>query len=115
MPRFALLEHDHPMLHWDLMLERDGVLWTWRLPELPVFGVALLAERIGEHRLLYLDYEGPVSGNRGTVKRIDGGYLTWIEAGGDRIVVALAGSLYRGKLEGAREDGTLWRVVYFPA
>ena len=27
-----------------------------------------------DHRLFYLDYEGPVSGNRGTVSRWDQGY-----------------------------------------
>jgi hypothetical protein len=30
-------------------------------------------ERIANHRLLYLDYEGPVSGNRGHVARWDWG------------------------------------------
>ena len=26
MPRYVILEHDHPVLHWDLMLEAGGVL-----------------------------------------------------------------------------------------
>ncbi|MFO0203155.1 MAG: hypothetical protein ACK528_08500, partial [Alphaproteobacteria bacterium] len=33
----------------------------------------LLIERIANHRLLYLDYEGPVSGDRGHVTRWDWG------------------------------------------
>jgi hypothetical protein len=74
MPRFVILEHDHPVLHWDLMLETDGVLRTWRLaqPPLPTSGV-IEATPLADHRLMYLDYEGPVSGNRGTVKRWDAG------------------------------------------
>jgi hypothetical protein len=114
MPRFALLEHDHPFLHWDLMLERGGVLWTWRLPALPEPRQPLAAERIGEHRLLYLDYEGPVSGNRGTVRRIDGGELTWLEVGEERLAVRVVGRLYRGRLEGSLQPGGAWLMVYLP-
>jgi hypothetical protein len=68
--RFVLLEHDHPELHWDLMLECGGVLKTWRLASMPsCAGESIPALALGDHRLAYLDYEGPVSGNRGTVKR----------------------------------------------
>jgi hypothetical protein len=114
MPRFALLDHDHPTRHWDLMLERDGVLWTWRLAEpLPV-GANVPAERIGDHRLLYLDYEGLVSGNRGTVVRVDGGPLVWIETETGRIVVEVDGTAYRGRLEGTLQADGTWRWVYRP-
>lgn len=70
--RFAILEHDHPTLHWDFMLEADGVLLTWRLAAPPSLGDTP-AEAIANHRLAYLTYEGPVSGNRGHVKRWDAG------------------------------------------
>jgi len=88
--RFAILTHDHPFFHWDLLLEAGETAWTWRLSErretrderrepaelsraehLP--SGPLLIERIADHRLLYLDYEGPVSGNRGHVARVDWG------------------------------------------
>jgi hypothetical protein len=74
MPRFVILEHDHPHLHWDLMFEAGEILQTWRLaqpPEEPA--CEIVAEALGDHRRMYLDYEGPVSGNRGTVKRWDAG------------------------------------------
>jgi hypothetical protein len=74
MPHFVILEHDHPVLHWDLMLEADGVLQTWRLeraPEEP--GGTINATALGDHRSAYLDYEGPVSGGRGIVRRWDAG------------------------------------------
>ncbi|MBX9677130.1 MAG: hypothetical protein K2X38_00100 [Gemmataceae bacterium] len=73
LPRFVLLEHDHPMLHWDLMLEEADGLRTWRLPS-PTFGAAdMEAEPLATHRKAYLDYEGPVSGGRGKIKRVDAG------------------------------------------
>lgn len=74
MPRFVILEHDHLELHWDFMLESDGVLKTWRLGSPPVLdGEAMAVTALPDHRLLYLDYEGPVSGGRGTVKCWDCG------------------------------------------
>ncbi len=73
MPRFVILEHDHPELHWDFMLEDAGVLKTWRLLERPQPGTSVPGEMSFDHRLKYLDYEGPISGNRGSVIRWDGG------------------------------------------
>ncbi|HZZ78671.1 MAG TPA: DNA polymerase ligase N-terminal domain-containing protein [Gemmataceae bacterium] len=73
MPRFVILEHDHPSLHWDLMLEAGDVLQAWRLAAPPTESDAVEATQLGDHRRAYLDYEGPVSGNRGTVKRWDAG------------------------------------------
>ena len=43
--RFAILEHDYPVLHWDFMLEAGDVLRTWRLPAVPATG-EMIAEQI---------------------------------------------------------------------
>ncbi len=78
MPRFVILEHDHPFLHWDLMLEDGSVLKTWRLAQAPEQGgKPIEAAPLGDHRALYLDYEGPVSGGRGMVRRWDAGEYEW--------------------------------------
>ena len=71
--RFVILEHDHPFLHWDFMLEQDGTLKTWRLLDLPSAGAVCRTECLSDHRIEYLTYEGPVSGNRGQVKRVVSG------------------------------------------
>jgi hypothetical protein len=96
MPRFVILEHDHPVLHWDLMLEVGDVLRTWRLAAAPAPGGEVRAEALGNHRHLYLDYEGPVSGNRGHVHRWDAGSFTGEVDEPDRIVVHLEGQRSRG-------------------
>ena len=44
MPRFVILEHDHPVLHWDLLVERNGVLCGWRLRSPPRRGETFAAE-----------------------------------------------------------------------
>ncbi|MCK6486543.1 MAG: hypothetical protein HUU22_18425 [Phycisphaerae bacterium] len=56
--------------HWDLMFEAGAGLATWRSP-VPLAQVdarPVAIERIGDHRLAYLSYEGPVSGDRGRVE-----------------------------------------------
>jgi hypothetical protein len=61
-------------------------------------GVAVRAEPAGDHRLLYLDYEGPVSGGRGTVARVDGGTFTWEIDYPEHLTVRVAGTRFAGRL-----------------
>ena len=68
--RFVILKHDHPFLHWDLLLEEESSARTWRLLRKPCLLEPIPAEPLPPHRLMYLDYEGPVSGNRGSVERV---------------------------------------------
>jgi hypothetical protein len=58
------------------MLETEAGLATWRLSSPPGLGPPIAAELLSVHRREYLDYEGPVSGNRGTVSRWDHGTYT---------------------------------------
>jgi hypothetical protein len=81
--RFVILTHDHPVLHWDLLLELDdeSPLATWRILDDPGQGTQWRAESLPAHRRVYLDYEGPVGGDRGTVTRWDtGGYQSDVGA-----------------------------------
>jgi hypothetical protein len=96
MPRFVILEHDWPTLHWDFLLETGSVLRAWRLLAEPTPGKAVPAEANADHRVLYLDYEGPVSGDRGNVRRWDAGTFEWIADDPERIEIVLRG----GKLVG---------------
>jgi len=95
--RFAILTHDHPFFHWDLLLEAGEVAWTWRLLDEPDSQRHPRAERIADHRLLYLDYEGPVSGGRGEVTRWDFGTYRVIDESTGELTVLLAGS--RGEFQ----------------
>jgi hypothetical protein len=109
--RFVILEHDHPHLHWDLMLEAGEVLRTWRLSEVPRPGLAVAAEPLGNHRKLYLDHEGPVSGNRGHVKRWDAGTFTWEVDSPDRLVIRLEGISCRGTAVLERNAAGNWMLI----
>ncbi len=73
--RYVILHHEgiaEP--HYDLMFETapGSDLATWRANEWPIHHGSALT-RLADHRRAYLDYEGPVSGDRGTVKRISAG------------------------------------------
>lgn len=96
VPRFAILEHDHPTRHWDFFLEADGVLKAWRLESLPFIGQAIAAETAPDHRLLYLDYEGPVSGDRGFVVACDRGPMKWTVHADEQVHVTLFGKVFQG-------------------
>jgi hypothetical protein len=89
--RFVILTHDHPHLHWDLMLEQETFLRTWRLSEEPNKIGSIMAEELPSHRKHYLDYEGPVSGNRGTVLRWDIGTYQTLSDSENQIEIKLAG------------------------
>lgn len=94
--QFVILEHDHPVLHWDFMLEREGALKTWRLSHEPIPGREIRAEPIADHRIEYLDYEGPVSGNRGSVKRWDKGTYKLEASEAETLTLKLDGSRFSG-------------------
>ncbi len=108
MPRFVILEHDHPFQHWDFMLEAADHLLSWRLSAPPAPEQTVTAERIPDHRRLYLDYEGPVSGGRGTVTRWDAGEFEWLEDAEDRKLVRLKGLRLDGIFRVERAAGGEW-------
>ena len=97
MARFVILEHDYPALHWDFMLEKEAALRAWRLTRSPEESGPIDVEPLADHRLAYLEYEGPVSGNRGSVRRFDRGEYALVEETPHRIEVRLRGAALRGR------------------
>jgi hypothetical protein len=103
MPRFVLLEHHWNGVHWDLMLEAGDVLRTWAIDAPIVPDVNLPARALGDHRRVYLDYEGAISGNRGWVRRIDSGTYEPRIWTAERVEAVLTGAQLVGLI-------ALWRV-----
>ena len=112
MPRFVILVHDHPFLHWDFLLENGDACRAWRLPTAPdSMWNEITAEERPDHRLMYLDYEGPVSGQRGTVTRWDHGTFEWQLNQAELCEVRLNGNRWRGIVRVERDDGGNWHAV----
>jgi len=113
MPRFVLLHHECPPnfkkpSHWDFMLQWGSVLRTWELRELPSAWAARLGEvaenatvralPLPDHRLDYLDYEGPIRGDRGSVRCCDRGTYELLQESPLAITVGLRGELLLGRV-----------------
>lgn len=106
-PRYAVLHHQTDAAprgpHFDLLLEdRDGatvsagMLMAYSLECWPP-AAGTLAVQLPAHRPIYLDYEGPISGNRGAVRRIEAGRWQHVPPTGSSLRVRLcseAGSDY---------------------
>lgn len=121
MIRFVILIHDHPFVHWDLLVQHGEVLRSWRLLESPdrwrsaAETIELSAEAIGDHRLMYLDYEGPVSRERGRVARWDHGQAEWLTESESSIRLRLNGLRLVGELVVDRDSSQpLWSARFFP-
>jgi hypothetical protein len=139
MPRFVLLYHECPLgyerpSHWDLMLESGDALRSWVLPQLPcachkahAITLALQeacpplsrknivpADQLADHRLAYLDLEGPLSGERGHIQRIDAGTFTTHSESTDSLEVILSGSVLRGRvsLHRVSPNGSHWQLTW---
>jgi hypothetical protein len=113
MKRFVILSHDWPSPHFDLLIEAEGLLRAWRLPAPPERGRTLLAQANADHRLHYLEYEGPISGDRGSVSAWDRGTYTGTMAG-PAWCLHLEGSRLRGRLRLSAESAHTWRVTFEP-
>ena len=98
MPRFRVLLHDWPFVHWDLLLEDGDALLTWRLLEEPVLQQWLPSERLPDHRLVYLDYSGPVSGDRGVVMGWDSGELLSLCCDNESVAAVVNSKRFGGQL-----------------
>ncbi len=97
--RFAILHHQELTgEHWDLMLEHGDVLLTWQLDADPVSPdvLPIRARRIADHRKTYLTYGGPISDDRGSVTRVDGGSVEFENITESEVVLRLA----EGRLTG---------------
>jgi hypothetical protein len=115
MPQFVILRHDSPLgVHFDFMIEIAGALKTWALPHPPDSGVEMPCEALADHRLAYLDYEGPISGQRGSVTRWDRGICSIQRQSDTQWGVELAGEKLTGEatVRRAAADPNRWTFSF---
>jgi len=118
MPRYVILQHEmstpeREPVHWDFMLERNGILQTWALAEQPTLQREIPADQLPDHRLAYLDYEGPISGDRGSVTRWDAGEYQLGSESADELQIRLTGQKLSGEVLLRRaEEPQRWRFTF---
>jgi hypothetical protein len=100
MLRYVVLRHEGiPAPHFDLMFETTpgSELASWRATEWPLKSGTQISH-IAAHRRAYLEYEGPIAGDRGFVTRVFSGAHHVIEDHPSMLTVEL-------------EDKTVLRLV----
>ncbi len=97
-----------PPLRGKLMTFRVMLSSTeWSFPDM------FTGERLADHRRAYLTYEGPLTGNRGSVTRVDQGVYHPRLFTPRRFVVDLAMQHFRGTIEATHLQHADWllRVI----
>jgi bifunctional non-homologous end joining protein LigD len=112
---FVVQEHHARALHWDVRLERDGVLVSWAVPKgLPLDPARNhLAKHTENHPLDYADFEGEIPAGEyggGRVTVWDRGRYTTEKWTDDEVKVVLSGSRVSGRYVFFRTSGTDWMV-----
>lgn len=112
--RFVVQEHTTPEgVHWDLMLEQDGVLTTFRLEAEPALCLKreVRAVKIFDHPLRFLTYEGPVQKGTGKVRIVDSGTYRSQEHRDELWALEFDGTVLRGDFLLIRRDDIDWRFA----
>lgn len=102
--------------HFDWMFEGESGLQTWSTPRaLRRDGDdAIAATELPLHRTAYLEYEGPVSGDRGTVRRVEAGRFRFRHRSEDRWELDVEGDRI-GRLvirRSAAGETAAWRIEF---
>jgi hypothetical protein len=99
--KFAIQKHIcENDIHWDLMLEAENELETYRLnisPEKLTDGGTASAEKIFNHPLKFLTYEGPVNKGKGMVEIADAGIYEIIAKNDTSTEFRFTGRILKGK------------------
>ena len=100
-PIFVIHKHRATHLHYDLRLEKDGVLKSWAIPKEPPReeGIKRLAVQVEDHSLGYENFEGEIPEGlygAGQVEIWDKGYYSPIRYQPNELIFELKGKKLKG-------------------
>jgi bifunctional non-homologous end joining protein LigD len=112
---FVIQEHHARSLHWDLRLERDGVLVSWAVPRglPPDPGTNHLAVHTEDHPMEYAEFSGEIPKGEyggGTMTIWDRGTYRTEKWTDHEVLVVLRGERVRGRFVLFHTDGKNWMV-----
>jgi bifunctional non-homologous end joining protein LigD len=114
-PRFVVQEHHARALHWDLRLERDGVLASWAVPK----GIPPdpkrnhLAVQTEDHPMEYLTFHGEIPQGEyggGSMRVWDTGTYETEKWSDREVMVVFHGERVQGKYVLFRTRGNKWMI-----
>jgi bifunctional non-homologous end joining protein LigD len=113
--RFVIQEHHARRIHWDLRLERDGVLASWALPRglPPTPKDNRLAVNTEDHPIEYLDFHGEIPAGEygaGTMTIWDSGTYVTEKYDPDKIEIELRGERVQGRYALFPTKGRNWMI-----
>ncbi len=99
---YVIQKHAASRLHYDLRLEKNGVLASWAIPKTPPLkeGEKRLAVRTEDHPIDYADFEGVIpepNYGAGTVEIWDRGTYEVVEAADSKWIVDIRGHRLKGR------------------
>lgn len=99
---YVIQKHDASHLHYDLRLEKDGVLKSWAVPKEPPMkeGIRRLAVQVEDHPIEYADFEGTIPKGEygaGTVEIWDRGTHACELFDDNRVIADIDGKRLRGR------------------
>ncbi|MGV9928850.1 ATP-dependent DNA ligase [Nocardia rhamnosiphila] len=111
--RFVVHEHHARRLHWDVRLEREGVLVSWAVPKGPPDSPRQnrLAVHTEDHPLEYLDFHGTIPSGEygaGEMSVWDTGTYRAEKWRDDEVIVVLRGTRLNGRYALIRTEGDQW-------
>jgi hypothetical protein len=98
--------------HWDLMLEHGDILKTWRLAAAPqqIGSEPIPAEKIVDHDVKFLTYQGPVNNGQGSVRIVDEGTIETLDETKETIRLHLLGKILSGEFVLEHIKQNQWRL-----
>ena len=113
--RFVIHEHStNDGSHWDLMLESKNTLQTFRLDTHPrqILQAPANAEKIHDHPVKFLTYQGPVQNGKANIKIVDSGTYNIVHQTNEKFELHLAGQTLSGKFNLTLLTDNRWKFTH---
>jgi hypothetical protein len=102
--------------HYDLMIESEDLLDSWRIPEMNLEsllnGEVIEITSIHSHNKKYLDYEGELSSEKGSVEIYDKGATTYTNFDSPEFEVLIFGSILTGRLLFSKIEDNRFNLIF---
>lgn len=113
-PRYVVLKHTTENdAHFDFMLETGAHLSTWRInigPE-ELKTTPAKAEKIFDHKLKFLTYQGPVKNGTGNVTTVDKGTYSIISQASEELRIRIDAKILNGTYSLAKKSKNTWQIT----